>query len=339
MDYVIARTIHIPCPPESVPRSLVLRGRRTEVTNSQTHLKVTIVRQQAHSYRSRIFPAILRVLSEELRTILILVCGRSFVPAAATAAEMKVLLVVTALAVLAIPGTSARGRVFNRFSPEILANLGYGGHGGMHHRTQPFFEVSSREVLTEPVRHSGLLLLQMDNMIEEEPFSMELKKSCYGNLCTSNDYCCPGTVCDWDGTYGRCVFMRGRRLGELCRRDADCESGFICAMSAGSLASVCSVPLSSPKQYNEECETSSDCDITRGLCCQLQRRHRQTHRKVGKTYCASLNILLLLDLDLPCPALSWPTVLTRFFFFHAGLCLLRESTHLHRQRGCGRSPG
>ena len=114
-------------------------------------------------------------------------------------------------------------------------------------------------------------------MIEEEPFSMELlKKPCYGNLCTSNVQCCPGTVCDWDG---HCVFVRGRRLGELCRRDADCDSGLICGETDG-LVSVCSVPLSIPKQYNEECETSTDCDISRGLCCQLQRRHRQTHRKV-----------------------------------------------------------
>lgn len=119
-------------------------------------------------------------------------------------------------------------------------------------------------------------------MIEEEPYSMELKKPCYGVLCTSNDYCCPGTVCDWDGTYGgRCVFVRGRRLGEMCRRDADCDSGLICGLTEGSLSRVCSVPMSMPKQYNDECETSSDCDISRGLCCQLQRRHRQTHRKVG----------------------------------------------------------
>lgn len=115
---------------------------------------------------------------------------------------------------------------------------------------------------------------------------MELKKPCYGVLCTSNDYCCPGTVCDWDGTYGgRCVFVRGRRLGEMCRRDADCDSGLICGLTEGSLSRVCSVPMSMPKQYNDECETSSDCDISRGLCCQLQRRHRQTHRKVRFPSC------------------------------------------------------
>lgn len=119
-------------------------------------------------------------------------------------------------------------------------------------------------------------------MIDEDPYAMEqLKKPCYGNLCTSNDYCCPGTVCDWDGrSYGRCVFARGRGLGEMCRRDADCDSGLICGLTEGSPVSICSVPLSMPKQYNEPCESSNECDMTLGLCCQLQRRHRQQHRKV-----------------------------------------------------------
>lgn len=33
---------------------------------------------------------------------------------------------------------------------------------------------------------------------------------------------------------------------------------------------------------DEECNMSGECDISRGLCCQLQRRHRQTPRKVSK---------------------------------------------------------
>jgi hypothetical protein len=32
----------------------------------------------------------------------------------------------------------------------------------------------------------------------------------------------------------------------------------------------------------EECAMSSECDIGKGLCCQLQRRHRQAPRKVSK---------------------------------------------------------
>lgn len=37
---------------------------------------------------------------------------------------------------------------------------------------------------------------------------------------------------------GNCLFAYGRKLGELCRRDADCESGLICDVSASSGASV-----------------------------------------------------------------------------------------------------
>ena len=51
------------------------------------------------------------------------------------------MLLFLILGTLAVAGVSARGRVFNRFSPETLANMGY-GHGGMHHRIQPFYEVS-----------------------------------------------------------------------------------------------------------------------------------------------------------------------------------------------------
>lgn len=62
---------------------------------------------------------------------------------------------------------------------------------------------------------------------------------------------------------GNCLFAYGRKLGELCRRDADCESGLICDVSSSSGASVCQVPIAISKQYAEDCLTSSDCDINR----------------------------------------------------------------------------
>ncbi|RWS23787.1 prohormone-3-like protein [Leptotrombidium deliense] len=34
------------------------------------------------------------------------------------------------------------------------------------------------------------------------------------------------------------------------------------------------------KQYNDECLTSNECDSSRGLCCQLIRRHRMAPRKL-----------------------------------------------------------
>ncbi|KFB49085.1 AGAP008993-PA-like protein [Anopheles sinensis] len=79
---------------------------------------------------------------------------------------------------------------------------------------------------------------------------------------------------------GQCMPLYGRKYGELCRHDSDCESGLVCDISALSGASVCRPPTIVAKQYGEDCITSSDCDITRGLCCQVQRRHRQVPRKV-----------------------------------------------------------
>lgn len=83
---------------------------------------------------------------------------------------------------------------------------------------------------------------------------------------------------------GTCLFAYGRRAGELCRRDSDCESGLLCAEpESGGSARVCRPPVRQDKQYSESCNMSSECDISRGLCCQLQRRHRQAPRKVRRT--------------------------------------------------------
>ncbi|XP_044264103.1 prohormone-3 isoform X1 [Tribolium madens] len=155
--------------------------------------------------------------------------------------------------------THAWGGLFNRFSPEMLANMGYGGHGGFIQRTGD----DDKGILEE-----------YTNEGEEEP--------CYGKPCTANEHCCPGSVCvDVDGVVGSCLFAYGRRVGELCRRDSDCESGLVCAEAEPGVSTrVCRPPVHQDKQYSEPCNMSSECDISRGLCCQLQRRHRQAPRKV-----------------------------------------------------------
>lgn len=38
-------------------------------------------------------------------------------------------------------GARAWGGLFNRFSPEMLSNMGYGSHGGSSYRPQPLFQV------------------------------------------------------------------------------------------------------------------------------------------------------------------------------------------------------
>ncbi|KAL1497556.1 hypothetical protein ABEB36_008497 [Hypothenemus hampei] len=165
------------------------------------------------------------------------------------AALMAVLLVVNRV--------SAWGGLFNRFSPEMLANMGYGGHG------------------------AGILRDE-ENFLDEQYANVEDDGPCYGKKCTANEHCCPNSVCvDVDGVVGSCLMTYGRRVGELCRSDSDCESGLVCAEAdSGPSARICRPPVHQDKQYSEPCHMSSECDISRGLCCQLQRRHRQVPRKV-----------------------------------------------------------
>lgn len=47
-------------------------------------------------------------------------------------------------------GANAWGGVFNRFSPEMLSNMGYGSHGGSSYRPQPLFQVSTNLDFFQP---------------------------------------------------------------------------------------------------------------------------------------------------------------------------------------------
>lgn len=62
---------------------------------------------------------------------------------------------------------------------------------------------------------------------------------------------------------GVCLFAYGRKLGELCRRDADCEAGLVCDNVGTNGNMICRAPMAIAKQYAEECSTSNECDITR----------------------------------------------------------------------------
>ncbi|KAK4286760.1 hypothetical protein Pmani_040149 [Petrolisthes manimaculis] len=59
-----------------------------------------------------------------------------------------------------------------------------------------------------------------------------------------------------------------RGEGVECLGDTECGTGLMCEMG------YC-IPFTGKKHYNEPCTTSSECDVSRGLCCQLVRRYRQ----------------------------------------------------------------
>ncbi|XP_058796114.1 prohormone-3 [Phymastichus coffea] len=160
-------------------------------------------------------------------------------------------------------GAQAWGGLFNRFSPEMLSNMGYGSHGGY------------------PGRSSALV--QHENGFAGNGLEDGIEEPCYERHCSTNEDCCSGSVCmssEGEWSTGRCMFVYGLKQGELCRRDNDCEMGLICAEVAGSDSLSCQPPVTSNKQYSELCTMSGECDISRGLCCQIQRRHRQTPRKM-----------------------------------------------------------
>ncbi|XP_017886827.1 prohormone-3 [Ceratina calcarata] len=170
------------------------------------------------------------------------------------------LTVVVLASTMCYEGVEAWGGLFNRFSPEMLSNLGYGSHGEY---------VSKPGFYQRPLTSYG------------NSYADSLDVPCEERRCTANEHCCPGSICyDVDGVLGHCIFDLGQKQGELCRNDNDCETGLMCAEVPGSETRSCQPPITSNKLYNEECNMSGECDISRGLCCQLQRRHRQTPRKV-----------------------------------------------------------
>ncbi|XP_077285251.1 space blanket [Arctopsyche grandis] len=180
---------------------------------------------------------------------------------------VRILALVVVMAAVLAPA-AAWGGLFNRFSPEMLANMGYGGHGMSKYRVQPYLQ---------RMNAADGYSVNEDGQGSEQ----DLEEPCYGKPCTANEHCCPGSVCiNVDGVSGSCLFAYGRKVGELCRRDNDCESGLLCEDIAPGEPRVCRPPMLSSKQYAELCNVSGECDISRGLCCQVQRRHRQQPRKV-----------------------------------------------------------
>lgn len=166
--------------------------------------------------------------------------------------------VVVVLLVYCWSPADAWGHIFSRFRPEAGGLGTYGGAGygpGYEPYSNPIAErlVSPREQLLE-------------SLLREEEVEEQL---CEGRRCTANEHCCAGHVCvDFDGASGTCMSSLGYREGGECNTDDECNGGLICDLGA------CTAPQST-KSYNELCSTSHECDVGRGLCCQIMRRHRQ----------------------------------------------------------------
>jgi hypothetical protein len=163
-----------------------------------------------------------------------------------------------------VTSTWAWGGLFNRFNPSLMNDM-YGGSYG-------------KELFRAAESRPGA---QMNNLAEilEEELEAEAQDPCNGKTCTANEHCCDGHVCvDTDETLGTCLPVYGKKQGEHCSRDTDCESGFLC-MDSGS-GRTCQTPIPGDKGLGEDCSTSSDCNVSKGLCCKLHRRAKSQPKKI-----------------------------------------------------------
>merc|ERR1712008_205596 len=130
----------------------------------------------------------------------------------------------------------AWGGLFNRFNPSLMSDVyGAGSYG------KQLYSAAD----------GGKVNQNLAEIIEEE-LEAEAKDPCNG---------------------GTCLPVYGKKQGEQCYRDTDCESGFLC------LESMCQTPMPGVKGLGEDCRTSSDCNISKGLCCKLHRRARSQPKK------------------------------------------------------------
>lgn len=174
------------------------------------------------------------------------------------------------LCVMAVLASTANawGGLFNRFNPALVNDLsGYGSHGGSSYGKELYRVAEGRP---------GAELMEM---LEEEA-AEEAADPCSGKTCTANEHCCDGHVCvDTDETLGTCLPMYGKKQGENCYRDSDCESGFVC-VDSGSSGRTCQAPIPGDKGLGDACRTSSQCNISKGLCCKLHRRAKSQPKKI-----------------------------------------------------------
>ncbi|KAL5286998.1 hypothetical protein ACFFRR_008135 [Megaselia abdita] len=172
---------------------------------------------------------------------------------------MKTLLIaITLLGVMSTLSSASTWLHFNR----ITRNL-------------PFYPK-----LDDDIGYQNNMYGPVDNALDED-------EPCYGRKCSSSAYCCPGSICvAIDGDSGNCFYLYGRKIGDLCHRNNDCETGLECAKgpTGNYVCQAIITPITSVyKQFGDNCNTSTECDVNGGLCCQLLRRH---HHRFPKKVCS-----------------------------------------------------
>lgn len=174
------------------------------------------------------------------------------------------------------PSVFGWGGLFNRFNPSMLSNLGFGNNYG-----QELFGAAEKQS-DEPRNAAEEILEEVAALEAAKEAAQRMKHQediCSGRTCTANEHCCAGQVCvGTDDTTGTCFPIWGKKQGEVCYKDNECESGFVCLEESGMRS--CQAPIPGQKSLGEDCNTSSDCNIHKGLCCKLHRRAKSQPKKI-----------------------------------------------------------
>ncbi|XP_067140672.1 prohormone-3 isoform X1 [Centruroides vittatus] len=129
-----------------------------------------------------------------------------------------------------------------------------------------------------PQKEIELLKKDTGDIVDALIYSEE----CSVRKCQGNYQCCKGYVCvilNENLNVGTCLPIYPRIIDHPCPSDVDCIDFLKCLKVKSSKVCHTEIKNVRKRRYNEQCLTSSECDMDKGLCCQLQRRHRMAPRK------------------------------------------------------------
>merc|ERR1712080_548201 len=110
------------------------------------------------------------------------------------------------------------GAMFNRYNPSMLSSYDTsGGYYNMLTKSEQGVEEPRARVVEAPIQE----LLRAEKDGEDDP--------CRQRKCTSNEHCSEAHVCvdTQNSVTGSCLPVFGKKEGEVCYRDNDCETGYL----------------------------------------------------------------------------------------------------------------
>ncbi|EDW36358.1 GL17750 [Drosophila persimilis] len=163
-----------------------------------------------------------------------------------------------------------------------------GGYKEYKHIYGPYpNEQEPREAHPQQLRQQTEVYGIVEPLIEDTP--------CADRPCLVSEDCCPTGVCVNTNGEGKCVYVFGHQR-DICQRHGDCVAGSVCMLVAEEGVWRCEIESESsaaPSLLEEmigvrrkqplgsDCNSSSDCQMVNGMCCQQQRlNHRASIKRI-----------------------------------------------------------